>query len=93
MGQGPALEELKDCQGKVTLMLNTSQILISSLCALIILLKQIRNYPCSKPLKSNPFALKNGPALNKPSRLSEVAKWWTLAYIRHAMFYWAPSAL
>lgn len=39
MDQGPALEELTDCQGEVALVLNTSQILISSPRALIILLE------------------------------------------------------
>lgn len=39
MDQGPALEELTDCQGEVALGLNTSQILISSPCALMILLE------------------------------------------------------
>lgn len=65
MGQGPALEEFTDCQGEVALVLNTSQILISCLCALMILLKHKSDLTPAQNLdfKSDPFALKNSPAL------------------------------
>lgn len=59
MDQGPALEELTDCQGEVALVLNTSQILISSPCALIILLEHKSDLiPAQHPSKAIHMHLK-----------------------------------
>lgn len=58
MDQGPALEELTDCQGEVALVLNISQILISSPCALILLEHKSDLIPAQHPSKAIHMHLK-----------------------------------
>lgn len=86
----PALEELKACKGEEVLVFNTSQILISSLCALMILLKHKSDLVSAQiPQKWSICTYKF--TYLKPTRLSEVATQWLLGYIRHAMFCLAHS--